>query len=155
MGFEGAVKIPVAGRRDWLSTGRTDYGVQASFQRRGNRHALYANLAAVYYAGALQPAPQEAQVIPTLLLGDEWQWTNRTNLVLQGYVSKSAYTSETTDLKELNGTKYQITLGLRHMRGNFLYTFGFTENLQNVNNTPDIGFQFGFAYIPRLIRQAN
>ena len=69
LGFEGAVKVPVAGQPRLLSTGRTDYGVQASLQRRGDRHALYANLAAVYYAGALQPAPQEAQIIPTLILG--------------------------------------------------------------------------------------
>jgi Protein of unknown function (DUF3187) len=74
---------------------------------------------------------------------------------VQGYLSTSAYTSKTTDLEELNGTKYQITLGLRHMQGKLLYTFGFTENLQNVNNTPDISVQFGLAYIPRLIRQAH
>jgi len=153
MGFEAAVKIPVAGSRAWLSTGRADYGAQVSFQRRGNRHAFYADLAAVYYAGTQEPAPQEAQVIPTFLLGLEYQWTPRTNLVLQGYVSRSTYTSKTTDLEELNGPKYQLTLGLRHMRGSLLYTLGFTENLQNVNNTPDIGIQFGFAYIPRLIRQ--
>ena len=41
------------------------------------------------------------------------------------------------------------------MRGNFLYTFGITENLQNVNNTPDVGFQLGLACIPRLIRHAQ
>ena len=89
------------------------------------------------------------------MLGGEFQWTQHTNLVLQGYVSKSTYTSKMTDLDELSGEKYQITLGLRHMRGNVLYTFGFTENLQNVNNTPDIGFQLGLAYLPRLIRQPN
>ena len=155
LGFEGAVKIPVAGRRAWLSTGRTDYGAQLSLQRRGDRHALYADIAAVYYAGADHPAPQEAQVIPTLLLGGEYQWTQRTNIVLQGYVSKSAYTSKTTDLDELNGDKYQLTLGLRHMRGNLLFTFGVTENLQNVNNTPDVGFQLGLAFIPRLIPQTH
>lgn len=155
LGFEGAVKIPVAGRRAWLSTGRTDYGVQASLQRRSSRHALYANLAAVYYAGAAEPVPQESQVIPTLLVGGELQLTSRTNVVLQAYVSKSTYTSQTTDLDELSGEKFQLTLGMRHMRGNFLYTFGVTENLQNVNNTPDIGFQLGFAFIPRLIRQPN
>ncbi len=155
LGVEGAVKIPVAGRRAWLSSGRTDYGVQFSLQRRSNRHAFYANLAAVYYAGAPQPVPQESQVIPTLVLGEELQLTSHTNVVLQAYVSKSTYTSRSTDLDELSGEKYQVTLGLRHMRGNFLYTFGITENLQNVNNTPDIGFQLGFAFIPRLIRQPN
>jgi hypothetical protein len=25
-----------------------------------------------------------------------------------------------------------------------------TENLQNLNNTPDVGFQIGFAWVPRL-----
>jgi hypothetical protein len=155
LGFEGAIKIPVGGHRQWLSTGRTDYGVQLSLQRRANRHAFYTDVAAVYYAGAQDPAPQEEQVIPTLLLGYEYQWLQHTNVIVQGYVSKSAYTSKTTDLEELNGTKYQITLGLRHMQGKLLYTFGFTENLQNVNNTPDISVQFGLAYIPRLIRQAH
>jgi hypothetical protein len=155
LGLEGAVKIPVAGRRLLLSTGRTDYGVQASLQRRGNRHATYLNAAAVYYAGARDPAPQEANVIPTLILGYEYQWTERTNINLQGYISKSAYTSETTDLEELNGEKYQLTLGLRHRVSDFLFTFAFTENLQNINNTPDIGFQLGVAFIPRPIRQSR
>lgn len=153
LGFEGAVKVPVAGRRLLLSTGRADYGVQASIQRRGNRHALYANAAAVYYAGASEPAPQESQIIPTLILGYEYRWSERTNLNLQGYASKSTYTSSTTDLDELRGHKYQLTLGLRHRRDDFLFTFAVTENLQNINNTPDIGFQLGIAFIPRYIAQ--
>jgi hypothetical protein len=153
LGFEGAVKIPVAGRRLLLSTGRTDYGLQASIQRRGNRHALYANVATVYYAGSSAPAPQESQIVPTLIAGYEFQWTKRTNLNLQGYISKSTYTSATTDLEELSGAKYQLTLGLRHRRDDFLFTFALTENLQNINNTPDVGFQLGFAFIPRLIGQ--
>jgi hypothetical protein len=37
---------------------------------------------------------------------------------------------------------------MRHRRGANLFTFAVTENLQNVNNTPDIGFQFGWAYVP-------
>lgn len=152
VGFEAAVKIPVAGRRAWLSTGRVDYGAQVSLQMRGNRHALYADVAAVYFAGTREPAPQESQVIPTLLLGHEFQWTARTNTVVQAYASRSTYTDRTTDLEDLNGEKYQITIGLRHMRENTLFTFGLTENFQNVNNTPDVGFQLGFAYIPKLIR---
>ena len=152
VGFEAAVKVPVAGRRLLLSTGRTDWGVQASLQRRGDRHALYANGALVYYAGASEPAPQEAQVIPTLILGYEYRWSERTNINLQGYVSKSTYSSKTTDLEELSGEKYQLTFGFRHMRNDFLFTFAVTENLQNINNTPDIGFQFGVAFIPRLVR---
>jgi hypothetical protein len=154
LALEGAAKLPVGGRRLLLSTGRADYGVQASLQAHGNRHAVYSNLAIVYYAGATQPAFQESQVIPTLILGYEYRWTDWTNINLQGYYSRSAYTDRTTDLKELNGDKYQLTLGLRHLRGAFLYSFGVTENLQNINNTPDIGFQLGIAFIPSLVNQA-
>jgi hypothetical protein len=153
LGFEGAVKIPVAGRRLLLSTGRTDFGLQASVQRRGNRHALYANVAAVHYAGASQPAPQESQIVPTFIAGYEFRLTARTNVNLQGYISKSTYTRSTTHLEELNGAKYQLTLGLRHRRDDFLFSFALTENLQNINNTPDVGFQLGFAFMPRLAGQ--
>ncbi len=150
VGLESAVKLPLAGRRLLLSTGRTDFGVQASLQRQGNVHGLYVNAAAVYYAGASEPAPQESQIVPTLIVGYEYRWTERTNINLQGYISKSVYSHKTTDLDELLSEKYQVTLGLRHMRNNVLYTFGVTENLQNINNTPDIGFQLGVAFIPHI-----
>jgi hypothetical protein len=148
LSLEGAAKIPVAGERLLLSTGRADYGLQASLQRPGRNHAFYVDLAAVYYAGSSAPAPQDSQVIPTLVLGYEYQLTANTNVNLQAYVSESVYSSDQTDLDELTGMKYQYSLGLRHRRDNLLFTFGFTENVQNVNNTPDVGLQFGFAYVP-------
>ena len=148
LSLEGAAKIPVAGRRLLLSTGRADYGVQASLQRPGRNHAIYVDLAAVYYAGSSMPAPQDSQVIPTLVVGYEYQLTANTNVNLQAYVSESVYSSDQTDLDELTGMKYQYSLGIRHRRDNLIFTFGFTENVQNVNNTPDVGLQFGFAYVP-------
>jgi hypothetical protein len=150
LSVETAVKIPVAGKRLLLSTGRTDYGVQASLQRPGKRHAFYIDMAAVYYAGATQPAPQDSQVLPTLVLGWEYQLTARTNVNIQAYASKSVYTDNQTDLDELTGNKYQYSIGLRHRWDSMIFTFGFTENVQNVNNTPDIGLQLGFAYVPNL-----
>jgi hypothetical protein len=41
---------------------------------------------------------------------------------------------------------------LRHRVGHHVWTVGVTENLQNINNTPDLGFQVGFAYVPRFSR---
>ncbi len=131
-----------------LSTGHTDYGVQVSLQRRGQHHAFYVDAAAVYYDGSTQISPQEAQLIPTLIIGYERMLTSRTNVNLQGYISQSVYSRDDTDLDELLGTKYQLSLGLRHRMNNFLVTFGVTENLQNINNTPDIGFQLGLAWVP-------
>jgi Protein of unknown function (DUF3187) len=146
--LEVAAKVPIGEDDFLLSTGRTDYGFQASLQRFGQNHAFYVDAAAVYYAGASQPVPQEAQVVPTLILGYELQLSANTNFNAQAYYSESVYTRATTDLKELLIDKYQLSVGLRHRMESFLLTFGFTENLQNLNNTPDIGFQLGIAFIP-------
>ena len=147
---ESAVKMPVAGQRDFLSTGRVDFGLQASAQHRGARNAFYIDTAAVWYGGGQAPSPQERQIVPTLVLGFERRVTARTNINLQGYISPSMYSSRETGLQELRATKYQMTLGLRHRVASHLWTVGITENLQNVNNTPDIGFQVGYAFVPRF-----
>ena len=73
-------------------------------------------------------------------------------MILQGYVSPSIYSEEDTDLDELRATKYQLSLGFYHRMGGGLLSFGITENLQNVDNTPDIGFQLGWAYSPAIKR---
>ena len=59
------------------------------------------------------------------------------------------YEHEQTDLSELLGTKYQLSLGVRHRRGSHLVTFALTENIQNINNTPDIGVQLGWSFAPK------
>jgi hypothetical protein len=145
---EIAVKVPISGRRMLLSTGNTDYGVQMSLQRKGQHHAFYIDAAAVYYDGSSEISVQDSQVVPTLIFGYERILTSRTNVNLQGYISESVYSRDETDLDELLGQKYQLSLGVRHRLSNFLVTFGITENLQNINNTPDIGFQLGVAWVP-------
>ena len=147
---ELAVKIPVAGDRVLLSTGKTDYGTQVSLQKFHDNHAWYLSASAVYYTGSdTPPVAQESQIIPTVVFGYEYKLTADTNVNLQGYISQSVYSHKETDLDELLGEKYQASIGVRHrFNKQFLFTFGITENLQNVNNTPDIGFQLGLAYIP-------
>jgi hypothetical protein len=146
--LESAGKIPVASHKRGLSTGRMDVGAQASLQRYSGRHAVYLNLAAVYYAGMDQFVPEPAQVLPTMVLGYEYRLTPRTNVIMQGYFSRSVYQHEQTDLNELTGTKYQISAGVHHRRGAQLITVALTENIQNINNTPDVGLQFGWSFNP-------
>jgi hypothetical protein len=145
---EGAVKLALAGRREFLSTGHSDLGVQAAAQYRRARHAWYANAAAVWFAGGEIPVQQDRQVVPTLVLGYEYAWTARTHLNLQAYASRSVFSREQTDLPELLDEKYQVTVGVRHRLEQMVVTFGITENVQNINNTPDIGFQLGVAWLP-------
>jgi hypothetical protein len=148
MSLESAIKVPLAHSAATLSTGRTDVGVQMSLRRYGMKQAFYVNASAVYYAGMRSFVPEPAQVIPTLVLGYERRMTPRTNLVLQGYLSRSVYHREQTDLNELLGKKYQLSAGIHHRRSSQLITFALTENLQNINNTPDIGMQLGWSINP-------
>jgi Protein of unknown function (DUF3187) len=147
LSFEGAVKLALGGERSWLSTGRSDYGLQAAAQWRGARQAFYVNASAVYFSGGEFLVRHERQIVPTLILGYEYALTENTNLNIQGYASTSEYSRRETGLEELLGNKYQVTAGFRHRRDNVLYSFGITENVQNINNTPDIGFQLGVAWL--------
>ncbi len=148
--LEAAVKIAAQGREEFQSTGETDYGVQATLQRFGEHHAWYASISAVYYDGRESLTPTDPQVVPTLVLGYERKLSQRTHLVLQGYVSDSVYSNEDTDLDELLDIKYQLSAGIYRRIGGGVLSFAITENLQNFNNTPDVGLQLGWAYSPAL-----
>lgn len=148
--LEVATKIPVLGTRRLLSTGREDTGLQASWQRFWERRALFASLSAVYYRGGNDLIPTRPQLVPTLVVGIEQRITARTHVILQGYSSPSVYSRRETNLDDLLREKYQLSLGINHLKGRGLIRFAITENLQNVNNTPDIGFQLGWAYSPAI-----
>lgn len=147
---EAAVKPPIQGRRTLLSTGRTDVGIQASLQHFAKHDAFYVSASGVYYDGSNEIVPTRAQVIPTLVVGYERRLTANTHAILQGYVSPSVYSRRETDLESLLATKYQYSIGVYHRMGRSVLTFAFTENLQNINNTPDVGFQIGWTYSPAL-----
>ncbi len=85
-----------------------------------------------------------------MVVGWEHQPSGRTNLNVQGYASHSVYRRAQTDLDELLKDKFQLSVGARHRFDNVIVSFAVTENLQNLNNTPDVGFQLGFGWVPRL-----
>lgn len=148
LSLEGAVKLAVSGERELLSTGRSDFGLQGAVQWRGHRQAFYANASAVYYSGGKFLLENSRQIVPTLIVGYEYALTPDTNLNVQGYASTSVYSRQDTNLDELLAEKYQLTAGFRHRRDDMVISFGITENVQNINNTPDIGVQFGLSWIP-------
>jgi hypothetical protein len=93
--------------------------------------------------------------VPTVVLGFERPLGDKTHLVLQAYVSDSIYSKEDTQLSELLDTKMQLSLGFYRRIGRGVLSFAFTENLQNFNNTPDVGLQLGWAYSPALARTGD
>lgn len=150
--IEGAVKVAIAGERPFLSTGSHDFGAQVTLQRFMQRHAAYASLAGVYTRPSLIATTLSTQVVPTVILGYEYKWTEHTNLNVQLYASPSVYKRADTDLDELLEPKQQVSFGFRHRIGASVLTFGVTENITNYNNSPDIGFQLGWAYSPAFAR---
>lgn len=140
--LEAAAKIPVDGERQLLSTGETDFGLQASTRRRFGRTALQASVSVVYYSGGFESPADE--VIPTFIIAGSYAATPATNIILQTYASRSAVRG--TTLSELNDNKYQVSLGLQSNIRSWTWTFAITENIANFNNTPDVGFQFGLSY---------
>lgn len=150
--LEAAVKIPIDGQRDFLSTGHTDVGLQATLQRFAGRHAAYLSAAAVRTRGSVLTSNDRTEIVPTYIFGYEYSVSQKTNIVAQYYVSSSVFTHEDTDLEGLLKTKYQISIGLRHRSDASVWTFALTENMRNFDNTPDIGFQIGWAYSPAFMR---
>jgi Protein of unknown function (DUF3187) len=147
---EAAAKIAVDGERFLLSTGENDYGVQATLQRRigaTGRHAVYLSGSAVYYAGGPEIPGDEEQWLPTFIAGYSFGLTQRTSAILQAYASRSVIQDSTVE--ELTDDKYQLSIGLQSRRENFLWSLALTENISNFDNTPDVGFQLGIAYMPK------
>ena len=99
--LESAVKVPIDGERQFLSTGNTDVGLQATLQRFAGRHAGYVSAAAVRTKGSALTSPDRTQIVPTYIFGYEYSVSQRTGVVAQFYVSPSELKHEDTDLEEL------------------------------------------------------
>lgn len=143
---EAAVKVAWRDDEPFLSSGRSDAGLQLSYQRFFDHHALYLTASAVYFSGSSnQVTPNFEKWIPTVVLGWERRLTRHSNVILQLYSSPSVVTD--TDLDELSADKYLASLGIQSRRGRWFYRFALTENLKSFSNTPDVGLTFSVARV--------
>lgn len=144
--LEGAVKVGWRDDQPFLSSGKSDAGVQLSFQKFLARQAFYLTASAVYFRGSdNEVTPDLEEVIPTVVLGWERRLTRHTNLIVQLYSSPSVVADSTLD--ELTAEKYLASVGLQARRGKWFYRFAVTENLQNFSNTPDVGVTLSVARV--------
>lgn len=144
--LETAAKIAWRDEQPFLSSGRSDGGVQISLQKFLKRQAFYFTASAVYLNGSDNAVtPDLEEVIPTIVIGWEHKLTRHTNAILQVYASPSVI--KDSALEELAADKYLVSLGLQSRRGPWFYRFALTENLQNFSNTPDVGLTFSLARV--------
>jgi hypothetical protein len=145
---EIAAKLPLQDRRrPFLSTGVTDWGTQLTLEYARRRNAFYAS-GAVVRTGGGTPVESSRRWLPSAVLGYERSLSRHASLILQVQAARSPYDERDTALEELLRDKFQAALGLRWRATRAIWSIAVTENLQNLNNTPDVGLQFGFALTP-------
>jgi hypothetical protein len=143
--IEGAAKFPT-GRSDGLyfRSGTIDLGLQLSLQRKGKRRGYYGGASFVWVGGAAV-IPVHLEDTPTVHLAVEQAVTRTTNVILQGFWSRSTIQGIPTNA--LTEDRYQLSLGTSHRWQNVITAFGITENISNFQNTPDIGVHFDIGVI--------
>ncbi len=148
--IEVAAKVPLedGGPRPFLSTGVTDWGSQVTASYTRGRNAFYLGTAVVR-TGGTTPVETSRRWLPSALFGYERGLSPRASVIVQGLAARSPYSGEDTDLQELRKDKYQVSVGLRLRAARAIWSLAITENLENLDNTPDVGLQFGFALTPR------
>lgn len=144
--FEVAHKFAVQDTGRALSSGASDTGVQLSWQTRRDANAFYIS-AGVVRAGRAEPFPARVRrTVPALNLAWEHRLGDGVNMVMQLNASRSVFRDGGAD-PELTGEAYQASIGLRHRVEQVVWSFALTENLVNFNNTADLGFHVGFAWV--------
>jgi Protein of unknown function (DUF3187) len=143
--LDGEAKFALRGERLLLSTGTDDYGLQAALQGKFRRQAVYFSTSFVWTDGRVLGVRLERRVVPTMTAAYEVGVTDHTNAILQLYASRSTVRDST--IQEIKANKYQASLGLRSRRGHLIYGFAVTENLENFDNTPDVGVSLTLAWV--------
>lgn len=145
--FELAHKVAVLDPEDFLSTGSSDTGMQVSWHAHGLGNSIYTSFALVR-AGRAEPFPASTRrYAPSVNIAWEHLVGSNLNLVLQLNAARSVF-EEGAD-SELTANVFQASVGLRQRHGDFVWSYALTENLINFNNTADLGFHIGFAWLPR------
>lgn len=150
--IEFAHKATVQDPAKFRSTGSSDTGLQVSWHAHGQSNSIYVS-AAVVHTGRSEPFPDRTRRIsPSLNVAWEARVGRSSNLVAQINAARSLF-DEGADA-ELAADVYQASLGFRQRYGEFVWSYALTENLVNFNNSADLGFHVGFAWLPQLPRTA-
>jgi hypothetical protein len=145
-GISAGIKAPLASTEKFLSSGGWDFGLQLVADRRFERNALIVNLSVVK-PGNFEQTEIELPLLPALHVS----WIHlfkrmpRTRLMLQALVAEHPFRKVVdSDLSEL---ETQLTLALKWNTPLGVIGLGLTENVFNMDNTPDIGLHFSWGLL--------
>lgn len=142
LAIEGLVKVPTGADEPLLSSGKADFGAQLLAGHRHGKWSFHGSLGALRL-GASERLGLGSQTLFAGMAGVERRFGDRTSLVLQGSVAQSPFEELATS--RIGERSVQFTLGAKRALGrNNLLLFGFTENLENFNNSADVNLHLGF-----------
>ena len=143
--LDAALKVPVAGRRDYLSNGGWDVGAQATLQGVWGPHVGTASASLAYSRGGGVIETSGYRMAPGMTLGYEYAFADATRGFLQGSLYRYPLNSEDTAIGGLRQRKSQLEVGFRHRHGDSTFKFSIVEAFGAFNGQPDFGVQFGWS----------
>ena len=147
--LSAGIKFPTASSTSLLSTGNTDFGIQLTADRRWKRNALIVNVDYVM-PGTFEVNEFDAPDLPAIhvsFLHQMKRWPS-TRLTLQMLTAEHAFRDLIdSEFSELTQAEFQLTLGVKWDTDYGVFGLGLTENLFNMDNTPDIGVHFSWGYL--------
>lgn len=144
--LSGGIKLPIGNEDQFLSTGSFDFGLQLTADRRWMRNAFIFNFDYVipgdFAAGAFDPPNLPTLHLTWLHRFDRWE---STRVMLQALMAEHPFRDVIdSDLTQL---EFQLTLAMKWNTRLGVFGVGLTENLFNMDNTPDIGLHFSWGYL--------
>ncbi len=140
---EGLLKLPTGDEDKLASSGSVDLGVQVQATRYFQKSCLHGSLG-ILSLGDAEKLAISSQTLLSGMLAYERLFTQKSTVLLQLTVSQTPF--DDLELPLLSKNSIQATLGYkRALSAKTVLLFGFTENIQNFNNTADIGFHLGWT----------
>jgi len=148
--LEAGLKPPLASESKALTSGAWDGGLQLTADRRWRRNALILNLAVVS-PGDFEDTDFRVGVKVPILKSLQASWIHlftggrHTRVFLQALLAEHPL----SDLVESDLTKLeaQLTVGVKWDTSVGTWGIGLTENLFNMDNTPDIGVHLSWGKV--------
>ena len=147
---EALLKLPTGDPEKFTGSGSTDVGVQVLATRYSGKSCLHGSIG-LAYLGAYERLAISSQLQLSGMFAYERACGRKTSILAQATISQSPFSE--LDLEELAALSTQITLGVKRVIGKQVLFVGFTENVANFDNSPDVGFHIGLTRI-RTSRQA-
>lgn len=145
-GLVFGLKPPLADDTDFLSTGSWDFGAELTAEKRWRQNAFIFNIAMVA-PGTFRRSRFEPPLLPSIHLSfiHRLRRLPNTRVMIQALLAEHPF-RELVD-SDLTRLETQLTVAIKWNTPMGVFGLGLTENLLNMDNTPDIGLHFSWGLL--------